>query len=60
MDATATSSPPAAVVANSGAQEIRLEGVRKEFPDGTVAVEHLDLTCAAGELTMLVGPSGSG
>ena len=67
MDATAISAEgdaPAvrapAPAAGGAAEEIRLEGVRKEFPDGTVAVEHLDLTCPAGELTVLVGPSGSG
>jgi osmoprotectant transport system ATP-binding protein len=62
VDVTAASPPRAApVAAQSGsAEEIRLEGVRKEFPDGTVAVDHLDLACPAGELTVLVGPSGSG
>src|SRR5581483_8260926 len=44
----------------SAAQEIRLEGVSKVYPDGTVGVEELDLTFAAGELSVLVGPSGCG
>ena len=39
---------------------IRLSGVSKRFPDGTVAVEHLDLDVARGELVCLVGPSGCG
>ncbi|WP_222192483.1 ABC transporter ATP-binding protein [Modestobacter italicus] len=59
MDATAPateSAPPA----GSGAEEIRLEGVGKVYPDGTVGVRELDLTFAAGELTVLVGPSGCG
>jgi osmoprotectant transport system ATP-binding protein len=42
------------------AEEIRLEGVSKVYPDGTVGVAELDLTFAAGELTVLVGPSGCG
>ncbi|MGY1707189.1 ABC transporter ATP-binding protein [Geodermatophilus sp. SYSU D00697] len=62
MDATAaTSAPTTAAPAGSGAaQEIRLEGVSKVFPDGTVGVAELDLTFAAGELSVLVGPSGCG
>src|SRR5215475_1352653 len=40
--------------------EVRLEGVTKIFPGGTVAVDHVDLEIADGELLVLVGPSGSG
>jgi osmoprotectant transport system ATP-binding protein len=39
---------------------IRLDGVGKRYPDGTVAVHDLDLTVARGELVALVGPSGCG
>ncbi|MBA2281119.1 MAG: ATP-binding cassette domain-containing protein [Acidimicrobiia bacterium] len=39
---------------------IGLDGVTKRFPDGTVAVRHLDLSVADGELLALVGPSGCG
>jgi osmoprotectant transport system ATP-binding protein len=39
---------------------IRLTGVGKTYPDGTVAVHELDLDVAAGELVVLVGPSGCG
>ncbi|MGF1663699.1 MAG: ABC transporter ATP-binding protein [Kineosporiaceae bacterium] len=39
---------------------ISLRGVRKEYADGTVAVDRLDLDVAAGELVALVGSSGSG
>ncbi|WP_427384444.1 ABC transporter ATP-binding protein [Janibacter sp. G56] len=39
---------------------IRFEGVTKKYPDGTVAVEDLDLEAADGEITVLVGPSGCG
>ncbi|MGY2079171.1 ABC transporter ATP-binding protein [Modestobacter sp. SYSU DS0657] len=56
MDATAQSGSPA----GSAAEEIRLDGVGKRYPDGTVGVRELDLTFAAGELSVLVGPSGCG
>ena len=39
---------------------LSMEGVSKRYPDGTVAVEHLDLQVARGELVCLVGPSGCG
>jgi len=39
---------------------IRLEGVGKVYPDGTTAVESLDLDVPHGELVILVGPSGCG
>jgi osmoprotectant transport system ATP-binding protein len=39
---------------------LRLEGVSKRYADGTVAVQHLDLTVGRGELVCLVGPSGCG
>ena len=50
----------AASADRGGAAAITLEGVRKEYPDGTVAVEGLDLHVAPGELTVLIGPSGCG
>jgi osmoprotectant transport system ATP-binding protein len=39
---------------------IRLEKVKKSYPDGTIAVEELSLDVAEGELAVLVGPSGCG
>ncbi|MGH3510402.1 MAG: ABC transporter ATP-binding protein, partial [Nocardioidaceae bacterium] len=39
---------------------IRLSGVGKTYPDGTVAVHHLDLDVPRGEVVVLVGPSGCG
>ncbi|HLU56303.1 MAG TPA: ATP-binding cassette domain-containing protein [Pseudonocardia sp.] len=39
---------------------IEFRGVTKRFPDGTVAVDHLDLTVEAGGITVFVGPSGCG
>lgn len=39
---------------------IRFERVRKEYPDGTVAVKDLSLQVTPGEIMCLVGPSGCG
>jgi osmoprotectant transport system ATP-binding protein len=39
---------------------ITFESVSKRFPDGTTAVDHLDLEVRKGEVTVLVGPSGCG
>jgi multiple sugar transport system ATP-binding protein len=39
---------------------IVLEGVRKEFPGGVVAVKDLSLEVDQGEFVVLVGPSGCG
>ncbi|MGZ4493343.1 MAG: ABC transporter ATP-binding protein [Nocardioides sp.] len=39
---------------------IRLEGVGKTYPDGTVAVHDLDLDVPRGAIAVLVGPSGCG
>ncbi|PKW26863.1 ABC transporter ATP-binding protein [Phycicoccus duodecadis] len=39
---------------------IRFDGVTKQFPDGTIAVDDLSLTAPTGRITVLVGPSGCG
>ncbi|MFD8756534.1 ABC transporter ATP-binding protein [Kitasatospora sp. NPDC059577] len=39
---------------------IRFESAGKRHPDGTVAVEGLDLEVPTGRITVLVGPSGCG
>jgi osmoprotectant transport system ATP-binding protein len=39
---------------------IRFESVTKRYPDGTVAVDALDLEAPSGQITVLVGPSGCG
>src|SRR5881397_1076878 len=40
--------------------EIKLEQLTKVYPDGTKAVDTLDLEIGDGELVVLVGPSGCG
>lgn len=39
---------------------IELEGVTKVYPDGTEAVDDIDLSISEGELCVLLGPSGCG
>jgi osmoprotectant transport system ATP-binding protein len=39
---------------------IEFRGVDKRYPDGTVAVDHLDLVVDSGKVTVFVGPSGCG
>lgn len=39
---------------------ITFESVTKRYPDGTVAVDALDLELPEGQITVLVGPSGCG
>jgi osmoprotectant transport system ATP-binding protein len=39
---------------------IRFESVSKKYPDGTVAVDELDVVAPSGQITVFVGPSGCG
>ena len=39
---------------------IEFRGVTKRFPDGTIAVDDLQLTIEDGEFMIFVGPSGCG
>ena len=39
---------------------LRLRGVRKAFPNGTVALDGMDLAVQPGEFVSLLGPSGCG
>jgi iron(III) transport system ATP-binding protein len=39
---------------------LRLRGLTKRFPNGTVAVDAVDLDVAEGEMVALLGPSGCG
>jgi multiple sugar transport system ATP-binding protein len=40
--------------------EIVLDQVSKKYPDGSLAVDNVDITIADGEFIILVGPSGCG
>ncbi len=53
-------SPESVAPVPSGAAAIEFRGARAEYPNGTVAVEHLDLQVREHELLVLVGPSGCG
>src|SRR3954467_3812827 len=44
----------------SGQVTIEFRDVTKQYPDGTVAVDKLNLTVEDGTITVLVGPSGCG
>ena len=39
---------------------IEFQAVTKQYPDGTIAVDHLDLKIDDGRITVFVGPSGCG
>ncbi len=39
---------------------IEVTALHKQYPDGTVAVEHVDLSIHDGELFVMLGPSGCG
>lgn len=40
--------------------QIDFKQVSLRYPDGTLALEHIDLSIRAGEIVAIVGPSGSG
>lgn len=50
--------PPTAAAADDPV--LRFTGVAKTFPDGTVALEGVDLDVARGDFVTVVGPSGCG
>ena len=39
---------------------LQILGVKKEYPNGTLALDNIDLTIAPGEFVCLLGPSGCG
>ena len=50
----------ASSVSTGGRPVIEFRGVTKRFPDGTVAVDNLELQVRDGGITVFVGPSGCG
>jgi osmoprotectant transport system ATP-binding protein len=53
--------PPARPEGSGGAAEIVFDSVTKHYPgQGAAAVDNLELRIGAGEICMLVGPSGAG
>jgi osmoprotectant transport system ATP-binding protein len=46
--------------ANEAQAPISLQHLRKVYPDQTVAVDDLSLDIGAGEVVVLIGPSGCG
>lgn len=46
--------------AHIGAVDVVFENVSKRYPDGTLGVDSVDLTCEAGKISVFVGPSGCG
>jgi NitT/TauT family transport system ATP-binding protein len=44
----------------SAAPAIDIQGVQKTYPNGTVALQPVDLTVREGEFVTLLGPSGCG
>jgi len=52
--------PPATAHASRASPALTFERVSKVFPDGTHAIEHVELEVKAGEMVAIVGPSGCG
>ena len=50
----------AAASATADAPVVTLDGITKRFRNGTLALDHFDLTVRAGEFLSLLGPSGCG
>lgn len=50
------------VVGNDGQEEVMVtfESVQKKYPDGTLAVDSINLDIKNGEFIVLIGPSGCG
>jgi ATP-binding cassette subfamily B protein len=60
LDTPAEIVDPATPVVPEPRGDVRFEGVRFAYPDGTVALDGLDLRVRPGETVALVGATGSG
>ncbi|GIF42074.1 ABC transporter ATP-binding protein [Actinoplanes xinjiangensis] len=60
LDTPAELTDPAEPVVPQPRGDVRFEGVRFTYPDGTVGLEGLDLHVRPGETVALVGATGSG
>jgi len=58
--ATSTQSPPETTTDPGDRVVIRTEGLTKIYPGSVLAVDHLDLSVAQGEIFGLLGPNGAG
>ncbi|HJG84320.1 MAG TPA: ATP-binding cassette domain-containing protein, partial [Weissella thailandensis] len=45
---------------SSGVGTIRINGVSKIYPNGTVGLDHINLDIKSGEFVVIVGLSGAG
>ncbi len=55
-----TRAPSVPAIATLSPASVVVDSVRREFPDGTVALDGLSLRVGRGELVAVVGPSGCG
>jgi ABC-type multidrug transport system fused ATPase/permease subunit len=60
MDLPGEQDPPAARPLPRLRREVALEGVDYSYPDGTRALEGVDLRARVGQVVALVGPAGAG
>ncbi|MCG8587987.1 MAG: ABC transporter ATP-binding protein/permease [Proteobacteria bacterium] len=60
MDQPSEEDPPHAETLPPISREIRFEDVSFAYPDGTVALENVNLEARVGQMIALVGPAGAG
>ena len=59
-EVTVSAPAPTAPPAVTGTTVLEFTDVARQFPDGTIALEGVDLTVQRGEFVTVVGPSGCG
>ncbi|ABL78940.1 ABC transporter ATP-binding protein [Thermofilum pendens] len=60
LDARPARRPAKARAGSRGREVVRFEEVSFRYPDGTLALDHVDLTLREGEVVFLMGRNGSG